>query len=167
MSAGKKKNDDDQPGRKVVCKNRRAWRDYFISDTFEAGLALQGSEVKSLRESRVNLGDSYAEIRGGELFLVGCHISEYPWANQFNHEPMRERKLLLHAIELKRLWIKTQRAGYTLVPLELYFNEQGRAKVLLGLGRGRRRPDKRQALKQAEADREMDRALRRGPRRVR
>ena len=155
MSAGKKKNDDDQPGRKVVCKNRRAWRDYFISDTFEAGLALQGSEVKSLRESRVNLGDSYAEIRGGELFLVGCHISEYPWANQFNHEPMRERKLLMHAREIRRLGIKTNERGYTLIPLLIYF-KNGRAKVELGLAKGKRKYDKRDAVKERDMNRDLD-----------
>jgi SsrA-binding protein len=156
MSARKHKDkDDDVPGRKVVCKNRRAWRDYFISETFEAGLVLLGSEVKSLRESRVSLGDSYADVRGGELFLVGCHISEYPWANQFNHTPMRERKLLMHSREIRRLGIKTNERGYTLIPLLIYFYN-GRAKVELGLAKGKRKYDKRDAVRERDMTRDLD-----------
>jgi SsrA-binding protein len=156
MSAQRKKNEDsDVPGRKVVCKNRRARRDYFISETFEAGMVLEGSEVKSLRESRVSLGDCYAEVRNGELFLVGCHISEYPWANQFNHAPMRERKLLMHAREIRRLGIKTNERGFTLIPLLIYF-KNGRAKVELGLAKGKRKYDKRDAVKERDMNRDLD-----------
>lgn len=93
-----------KPERKVICRNRRAFRDYFITETFEAGLVLLGSEVKSLRDGRASLKEaSYAEVRAGELFLVGCHIGEYPWANQFNHEPLRDRKLLMHRAEIRKL----------------------------------------------------------------
>ncbi len=156
MSARRKKKQfEDVPGRKVVCKNRRARRDYFVSETFEAGMVLQGSEVKSLRESRVSLGDSYAEVRNGEIFLVGCHISEYPWANQFNHVPMRERKLLMHAREIRRLGIKTNERGYTLIPLLIYF-KNGRAKVELGLAKGKRKYDKRDAVKERDMNRDLD-----------
>jgi len=157
----------DSSFRKVVARNKRARRDYDVEETVEAGLVLLGSEVKSLRGGKGSIREAHARILDGEAWLVGAHIPEYIFSNRFNHEPLRDRKLLLHATELKRLWIKTRRSGYTLVPLELYFNERGRAKVLLGLGRGRRLADKRQAMKQADADREMDRALRRGPRRVR
>jgi SsrA-binding protein len=148
-------------GRKVVCKNKRAFRDYFITDTFEAGIVLEGSEVKSLRDGRANLGDSYADVRGGEVFLVGCHISEYPFANRLNHAPMRERKLLLHKREIRKLGVKTLERGFTLVPLSLYFKE-GKVKVELGLAKGKRQYDKRESVKQRDIDREMDAEAARG-----
>ena len=143
------------PGHKLVCRNKRAFRDYFISDRLEAGMVLLGSEVKSLRDGRVSLGDSYGEIRGGELFLVGCHISEYPWANQFNHEPLRERKLLMHKREIRRLGVKLNERGFTLVPLQIYF-KNGRVKVELGLAKGKRQYDKRDAVRQRDMSRDME-----------
>ena len=139
----------------MVCKNRRAYRDYFISETFEAGMVLLGSEVKSLRDGRISLGDSYGEIRAGELYLVRCHISEYPWANQFNHEPMRERKLLMHRREIRRLAIKLHERGFTLVPLLIYF-KMGKAKVELGLAKGKRQYDKRDAVRDRDMTRDQD-----------
>jgi len=142
-------------GHKVICKNRRAFRDYFISDTYEAGLVLLGSETKSLREGKANLGDSYAEVRQNELFLVGCHIAEYAWANQFNHEPMRERKLLMHRAEIKRLAVKLLERGFTLVPVELYFSK-GKAKVKLGLAKGKKQYDKREVVRQRDLDRDQE-----------
>lgn len=144
---------------RVVARNKRARHDFEIEETFEAGIELQGSEVKSLRGGKGSIREAWGRVRDGQALLVGMHIPEYVFAHQFNHEPLRPRRLLLHAHELRRLENKTQRAGYTLVALELYFNEKGRVKVLLGLAHGRRRPDKRQALKQAEADREMGRIL--------
>ena len=151
----KKKQPEDRPGYKVVCKNRRARRDYFISETMEAGMALLGSEGKSLREGRVSLGDCYAEVRDGELYMVGCHISEYPWANQFYHEPMRDRKLLMHAREIRRLGIKLNERGFSLVPLQIYF-KHGRAKVELGLAKGKRQYDKRDAVRERDLTRDLD-----------
>lgn len=153
-------------GRKIICKNRRALRDYFISETFEAGLVLLGSEVKSLRDGRANLGDAYAEVRNGELIMVGCHISEYPWANQFNHDPLRERKLLMHRAEIKRVSVKLAERGYTLVPLQLYFRD-GKAKVELGLAKGKRQIDKREAVRQRDLDREQEADLSRAQRQPR
>lgn len=148
--------------RKIICKNRRAYRDYFIDDTYEAGLVLLGSEVKSLRNGRASMGDSYAEVRGNELFLIACHIAEYPWANQFNHEPLRERKLLMHTAEIKRLSVKLLERGFTLVPLQLYFSK-GKVKVELGLAKGKRQYDKREAVRKRDADRDQEaEAARRG-----
>ncbi len=138
---------------KPICKNRRAFHDYFISDRYEAGIALVGSEVKSLRDGRASLGDAYAEVRDGELFLIGCHIGEYPWANQFNHEPRRERKLLLHKAEIRKLSVKLLERGFTLVPLQLYFRA-GKAKVELGLAKGKRQYDKREAVRKRDLERE-------------
>ncbi len=145
-------------GHQLICKNRRARRDYTIIDTYEAGLVLLGSEVKSLREGRASLGDAYAEVREGELILVGCHIAEYPWANQFNHEPLRERKLLLHRAEIRRLTVKLKERGFTLVPLELYF-KNGTAKVELGLAKGKRLVDKRETVKRRDLDRDQEAEL--------
>jgi SsrA-binding protein len=155
MARSKKKAPPPADGRKVICRNKRAYRDYFISETFEAGMVLVGSEVKSLREGRASLGDAYGTMRGGELFLVGCHISEYPWAHQFNHEPLRERKLLMHRRELKRLGVKIRERGFTLVPLQIYFL-RGKAKVELGLAKGKRMYDKRQAVRERDVTRDLD-----------
>jgi len=144
------------PGRRLVCKNRRAFRDYFILDKFEAGMVLEGSEVKSLRDGRASLNsDAYAEVRGDELFLVNCHIAEYPWANQFNHEPLRVRKLLMHRLEIQKLAVKLLERGYTLVPLQLYF-AKGKAKVELGLSKGKRQYDKRAAVRDRDQARDLD-----------
>jgi SsrA-binding protein len=144
------------PGIKIVAKNKRAYRDYTITDTYEAGLVLLGSEVKSLREGRASMSsDAYAEVRQGELFLVGCHIAEYSWANQFNHAPLRDRKLLMHKAEIRKVAVKLVERGFTLVPLSLYF-KHGRAKVELGLAKGKRQVDKRATVRQRDQLRDLD-----------
>lgn len=146
-------------GRKLITSNRRALHDYEILETVEAGLVLVGPEVKSLREGRANLSDSYAVLRRGEAFLVNAHVSPYDKAGRNNPEPRRERKLLMHRAELSRLGPKLAERGFTLVPLSLYF-KAGRAKVELGLARGKKQYDKREALKKREQDREIERAKR-------
>jgi SsrA-binding protein len=145
-------------GARVLVRNRRALHDYEIEETIEAGVVLVGSEVKSLRDARGNLNDAYAEIRNDEVWLNNAQIQEYPWANQFNHEPMRPRKLLLHKREIRRLAIKTQQRGYTLIPLAIYLNE-GKIKVELGLAEGKKQYEKREATREAEAQRDIDRAM--------
>jgi len=146
-------------GIKLIAQNKKAYHDYFIEETLEAGIALTGTEVKSLRAGRVNLRDSYAAVERGELFLIGMHISPYEQGNIFNHDPLRARKLLVHAQELRRLYGKVQVAGYTLVPTKLYFN-----KVEIGLAKGKALYDKRQTLAKKEAERDMERAFRRADR---
>ncbi len=146
-------------GRKLITSNRRATHDYEILETFEAGLVLLGPEVKSLRDGRANLSDSYAVLRRGEAFLVNAHVSPYEKAGRDNSEPRRERKLLMHRAELSRLGPKLAERGFTLIPLSLYF-KAGRAKVELGLARGKKQYDKRQTLKKREQDREIERATR-------
>jgi SsrA-binding protein len=143
-----------------VAVNRRAYHDYFIDETYEAGLALQGTEVKSLRAGRANLRDGYVRMERGEAWLENVHISPYTQGGYANHEPLRPRKLLLHAREIASLVGKIKQKGYTLIPLRLYF-AHNRAKVELGLARGKRQYDKRQALATADARREMERATRR------
>jgi SsrA-binding protein len=143
---------------KLVCTNRKATHDYFIEERFEAGLVLVGSEVKSLRAGRANLRDSYAAIKDNEVYLYNCHISPYTEAHQFNHEPRRTRKLLLHKQQIKKLLGKTTERGYTLVPLKIYF-KGGKAKLEIALGKGKKTYDKRQALKEREDKREMERVL--------
>ncbi len=150
------KNSD--PNHKVVARNRQAFRNYFIEDRYEAGLVLRGSEVKSLREGRANLGDSHGEIRGGELFLLNCHISPYPNASYNNHEPLRERKLLMHKQQLRRIGIKLRERGFTLVPLEMYFKD-GWAKVELGLAKGKKLHDKRDAVRDRDVKRDAHREI--------
>jgi SsrA-binding protein len=146
------------PGEQIICVNRQARHNYFIEETYEAGLVLLGSEVKSLRDGKANLVDGYALIRHGEAFLVNTHISPYAGANQFNHEPTRTRKLLLHVREIERLTGKTKERGFTVVPLKLYF-KNGRAKVELGLARGKKLYDKRETLRRKVAQREVERAI--------
>jgi SsrA-binding protein len=146
-------------GEKLVASNRRAHHDFDILETHEAGLVLQGTEVKSLRDSRADLKESYARIEGDEAWLVGLHISPYAQGNRANHDPLRPRKLLLHRGEINRLLGKIMEKGLTLVPLRLYF-KQGRAKVELGLARGRKTLDKRHAIREREERREVARALR-------
>ncbi len=141
---------------KLICQNKKARHNYFIEDTYEAGLCLLGTEVKSLREGRASLGESYAKIKNGEVFLVDAHISPYSHANRFNHDPLRTRKLLLHKREIKRLIGKVQEKGFTLIPLRLYFSN-GKAKVELGLARGKKLYDKRETLKRKTIQREMER----------
>jgi len=150
-------------GVKLIAQNKKAFHDYFIEETLEAGIALTGTEVKSLRAGRVNLRDSYAAVERGELFLIGMHISPYEQGNIFNHDPLRARKLLVHAQELRRLYGKVQVAGYTLVPTKLYFKD-GLVKVEIGLAKGKALYDKRQTLAKKEAERDMERAFRRADR---
>lgn len=141
---------------KIITQNRKARHDYEILDTFEAGIVLLGTEVKSLREGRANLKDSYARMRDGELWLIGVHISPYAAGSYNNHEPERDRKLLLHRHELRRLIGKVEEAGLTLVPLRMYF-KRGVAKVELALARGKRKYDKRDAISKRDAQREISR----------
>ncbi|BAD39325.1 SsrA-binding protein SmpB [Symbiobacterium thermophilum] len=143
-----------------VAENRKARHDYFVEETYEAGIVLVGSEVKSCRAGRVNLRDAYAQIKDGEIFLLNCHISPFEQANRFNHEPLRPRKLLMHKSEIHRLYGKVREKGFTLVPLRLYFNQKGKVKVELALAKGKRAYDKRDDIAAREAKREMARALR-------
>ena len=146
-------------GRKIICVNKRARFDYAIDDVYEAGLVLQGTEVKSLREGRVNLQEAYADVRNGEVYLVNAHIDQYEQGNRFNHEPGRPRKLLLHKREIRRLIGKTQERGLSLIPTRMYFT-QGKAKIEIGVGKGKKNYDKRQDLKRRSAQRDIERAMR-------
>ena len=146
---------------KVVAENRRARFNYEIGDTYEAGIALTGSEVKSLRSGKATIAESYADTKGGELWLVNANIPEYLQAGPFNnHPPKRPRRLLLHQREIDRLATGVEREGMTIVPLKLYFNEKGRAKVELALARGKKLHDKRETLKKRSWDREKGRLMR-------
>ena len=147
-----------QQGRKVVASNRKARHDYHIEDTFEAGIALQGTEVKALRAGRCSLVDGYAQFSGDELWLEGVHIPEYTQGTWTNHAPRRRRKLLLHREQLSKLASKTRESGRTIVPLALYFKD-GRAKVEIALATGKRAYDKRQALRERQDRREAERAM--------
>jgi SsrA-binding protein len=153
------KPEQPNPEHLSIAKNRRARHDYSILDTYEAGLVLTGSEVKSLRDGKANLSDAYGIVRNGELFILNLHISPYERASYNNHEPTRTRKLLLHKREIRRLIGAVERQGLTLIPLELYF-KRGIAKVAMALGKGKKLHDKRDAEKQRDADREMARAVR-------
>ena len=150
---------DENPEHLPIATNRRARHEYSILDTYEAGLVLTGSEVKSLRDGKANLSDAYGIVRNGEIFLLNLHISPYERASYNNHEPTRTRKLLLHKREIRRLIGAVERQGLTLVPLELYF-KRGVAKVAMALGKGKKLHDKRDAEKQRDADREIARAVR-------
>ena len=143
---------------KIIAENRQARRDYFIVDEYEAGLVLLGTEVKSLRQGRANLKDSYARIKNGEVFLYQLHIAPYPFAYYDNHDPLRPRKLLLHKHEIKRLYGKMNEKGHTLIPIRLYF-KGGKAKILLALAKGKRKVDKREAIKRRDAQRDLDRQI--------
>ena len=143
-----------------VSENRKAYHDFFIDETYEAGIALTGTEVKSIREGRANLRDSYVLIKDGEAFLLGCHISPYSHGNIMNHDPLRTRKLLLKKREIERLRGKTIQKGYTLIPLKMYFKGPY-VKLEIGLARGKKFFDKREALKEKEAGRQIERALKR------
>jgi len=151
--------EKDRQEIQVVARNRKARFEYEISDTFEAGIVLLGSEVKSLRDGKANLSDAYAFIRRGEAFLQNLHISAYKWAGRDNPSATRERKLLLHRREIDRLTHKLSERGFTLVPLQLYF-KGGRAKIELGLARGKRLHDKRETIRQRENDRDLQRTMR-------
>jgi SsrA-binding protein len=145
-------------GIKAIAQNKKAYHDYHIEETLEAGISLTGTEVKSLRVGRANLRDSYAAVEEGELWLIGVHISPYEQGNIFNHDPLRKRKLLVHSRELRRMYGKVKVSGYTLVPTKLYFKD-GRAKVEIGLAKGKTTYDKRQTLAKKEADRDIQRAF--------
>ena len=147
-----------QKGTKLIANNKKAYHDYFIEEEYEAGIALHGTEVKSLRAGRANLRDSYAVIRNGEVFVEHMHISPYEQGNIFNHDPLRARKLLMHKAEIVRLFSKTREKGYTLVPLKVYF-KHGRAKLELALASGKHNYDKRQDLQARAAKRDIERAL--------
>jgi len=144
---------------KTVALNKTVSHDYLILETFEAGMALVGSEVKSVRAGRVSLKESYAEVRNGEIFLVKCHISPYEAANIFNHDPLRERKLLLHRREIKRLAGKIQERGLTVVPTKVFIGDKGKVKLEIALVRGKREHEKREAIKKRDTDREIRAAL--------
>ena len=143
-----------EKGRKVVASNRKARHDYAVDETLETGVVLAGSEVKSLREAKGSLVDAHVDVRGGELWLMNAKIDPYPWANQFNHEPLRPRKLLAHRAEIKRLNTRVREKGYTLVPLEVYLRD-GKIKVEIALARGKKLYEKRDSKREAEARREM------------
>ncbi|EAD2633925.1 SsrA-binding protein SmpB [Listeria monocytogenes] len=143
---------------KLVAQNKKARHDYAIEETFEAGIVLQGTEIKSVRNAQVNLKDSYARIDKGEIFLHNMHISPYEQGNRYNHDPLRTRKLLLHKKQISRLIGETKESGYSIVPLKMYIKD-GYAKVLIGVARGKKKYDKRQDLKQKEAKRDIERAF--------
>jgi SsrA-binding protein len=144
---------------KVIAQNRKASHDYFIEETYEAGIVLKGTEIKSIRAGRVNLKDAYARIQNGEVFLHNMHVSPYEQGNRYNHDPLRTRKLLLHRKEINKLIGETKEQGYTLVPLKIYL-KNGFAKILIGLGKGKKKYDKREDLKRKEAKRDIERAFR-------
>ena len=143
---------------KVVATNRKAYHDYLISDTFEAGIVLVGSEIKSIRAGQISLQDGFVQFENSEAWLINVHIAQYDPASRLNHEPRRRRKLLLHRREIERLRGKVQEKGFTLVPTRLYLKD-GRAKVEIGLARGKRLYDKRQAIAKRDTDRQIQRAL--------
>jgi len=149
---------------KVLANNRKARHDYFIEETYEAGMVLKGTEVKSIRMGRINIKEGYAEIQGSEIFLLGVHVSPYEKGNIFNTDPLRAKKLLLNKREIKKLIGYTTRKGYTLVPLRIYLNEKGLVKLELGVGRGKKLYDKRQTIAKKDAERRMQKEMRRSQR---
>lgn len=142
----------------TIAQNKKAWHDYFVDETYEAGISLFGTEVKSVREGRVNLKDSYVSVKSGEAYLIGTHISPYEKGNIFNKDPLRERKLLLHKKEIAKLIGLTQQQGYTLIPLKMYF-KGSYVKVLIGLCRGKKNYDKRASIAERDAKRQIDRTM--------
>jgi SsrA-binding protein len=144
---------------KVVATNRKAFHDYAIEEKMEAGIVLRGTEVKSLREGKVNLRDSYASVDHEQVILHNCHITPYSHGNIMNHDPLRPRKLLLHRKEISKLLGKTQLKGLTIVPLRIYFSPRGKAKIEIALAKGKKQYDRREATKQREAGREVERAM--------
>ncbi len=158
--SGGAKKSQKREGIKIVGENRRARYDFEILEDFEAGIELRGSEVKSLREGRVNLAESYAAMKGNELFLLNSNISEYREANRFNHDPKRPRKLLLHRKQIDRLSVGILREGLTIIPLKLFFNTRGRAKIDIALAKGKKTIDKRDTIKSRDWSRDKARLLR-------
>ncbi|MFE4705181.1 MULTISPECIES: SsrA-binding protein SmpB [Bacillaceae] len=144
---------------KQLAQNKKAYHDFFIEQTFEAGIVLKGTEIKAIRAARVNLKDAFAKIENGEIYLHNMHVSPYEQGNQFNHDPLRTRKLLLHKKEISKLIGETKETGYTIVPLKMYL-KNGFAKILIGLGKGKKQYDKRDDLKKKEAKRDIERAFR-------
>lgn len=144
---------------KQIAQNKKAYHDYFIEETYEVGMVLQGTEIKSLRAGKANIKDAYARIINGEIVIVGMHISPYEQGNRYNHDPLRIRKLLLHKSEIQKLIGITKETGYTLLPLKIYL-KNGYAKMLLGVGKGKKNYDKREDLKRKEAKRDIERAFR-------
>ncbi len=156
MAAKKKKSD---PNRKIVAENRKARYNYELIEVLEAGLMLTGTEVKSLREGKANIAESYASFEEGEIWLINSYVPEYLQGNRFNHEPRRKRKLLMKAREVKRFSDAIDREGMTLVPLKIYFNDRGRAKIEIALGKGKKLHDKRQAEKTRDWNRQKAKLL--------
>jgi SsrA-binding protein len=148
---------------KIVATNKKAYHDYHIEESYEAGMLLKGTEVKSLREGRANLKDSFARVENEEIFLYNCHISPYSHGNIANHDPLRTRKLLMHKGEIQRLMGKMMQKGYTLLPLKIYFKD-GKAKIELALAKGKKQYDKREDIKKRDAAREMEKAFKEGKR---
>ena len=142
---------------KTVAENRKARYDYFIEDTYEAGMVLLGTEVKSLRLGKINLKDSYARIKNGEVFVYQMHIDVYPFATHNNHEPLRKRKLLLHKYEIKKLYGKANEKGYALIPLKVYFS-RGKVKLTLAVAKGKRKHDKRETIRRRDEQRDLERS---------
>jgi len=147
-------------GIKIVARNRKARHDYFLEDTYEAGISLRGSEIKSIRAGQVSIKEAYVRVDGEEAWLVDAHIAPYIQANRYNHEPRRPRKLLLHKKEINRLYDDVRRKGVTIIPTQIYLKD-GRAKVEIAIARGKKKYDKRQAIAKRDAQREIDRQLRR------
>ncbi len=140
---------------RVIATNKKAYHNYEIFDSYETGISLLGSEVKSVREGKISLKEGYAEIKGGEVYLLNCNISPYAPANRFNHEPQRERKLLLHRRQIKRLIGKTKERGFTLVPTKVLINDKGKVKVEIALAKGKRAYQKKEAIKERDLEREL------------
>jgi len=154
----RQRKDKEEEGIKLICRNRRAFHDYIISDRLECGIVLTGTEVKSLREGSASLEDAYAKAENGEVWLLGSDIPEYSMAHRMNHKPKRPRKLLLHRREIAKFAGKASQRGLTLVPLRMYFKE-GRAKIELAVAKGKQAHDKRQSMKEADAQRDIRRAI--------
>jgi SsrA-binding protein len=155
----KRKNTEEEGGKKIICRNKRARFDYEIIESMEAGMSLKGTEVKSLRDGKANLKDSYARIKENEVYLIDSHISPYSHGNIQNHDPLRDRKLLLHRKEIRRLIGKVREKGLTMVPLSLYF-KNGKVKVDLALVKGKRLYDKKEAIKRRDEKRDLEREMR-------
>jgi SsrA-binding protein len=154
----KKSEKEKIPGTRLICKNRRVFHDYSVGERFEAGMVLVGTEVKSCRAGGVHLNEAYVKFVGDELFLMGGHIAEYVQANQFNHKPDRDRKLLMHRRELDKIAVKVHQKGFVIVPISMYFKD-GRAKVEIGLAKGQKKEDQRQRIKERDTKREIARTM--------
>ena len=159
MSGGRLEIFMAKKEQKLVANNKKAYHDFFIEETYEAGIVLTGTEIKSVRQGKVSIKESYARIRDGEIIIYGMNISPYEQGNRFNVDPLRERKLLLHKQEIRKLLGQTTLKGFAIVPLKMYINEEGLAKVEIGLARGKKNYDKREALAKRDAKRDMERRM--------